>query len=282
VDTYLSSFQWNRIKYRSDKPIAELSEVLERDISGIDNDVRGKLNQYTASRTALSTANRGQTGNLSQKSLASVVNPNNLMKPDASEYLQQHLLAVPKSQVKEYLASYESLVEHWVVPRSSIELAKDDEYTLFAVTVFKKYSTEFLQKAREKRWVPREWKFREGGKEAEREEVGKLEKEERKLWGEALRLARTGYSDAVQTWVHVLVLRVVVETVLRYGLPLSYVCGLVKVNYSYFYPVIFIWANNQSDNCQKCIKSKGEARPDLFTFGWECTGSRQERSPYKR
>ena len=54
-------------------------------------------------------------------------------------------------------------------------------------------------------------------------------KEERRVWGEALRLGRTGWSDAVVAWVHVLALRVFVETVLRYGLPLQFVCGLVKV-----------------------------------------------------
>lgn len=116
-----------------------------------------------------------------------------------------------------------------VVPRSSTELAKDDEFTLFAVTVFKKFSPEFVHKCREKRWIPREWKFTEGGAEAEAKELDKLEKEERRVWGEALRLSRTGYSDAVMAWIHVLALRVFVETVLRYGLPLSFACGLVKV-----------------------------------------------------
>jgi V-type H+-transporting ATPase subunit C len=117
-----------------------------------------------------------------------------------------------------------------VVPRSSQELAKDDEFSLFAVTVFKKHSAEFVHKVRERRWTPREWKFTEGGREAEEREQQKLEKDERRVWGEALRLGRTGYSDAVMAWVHVLALRVFVETVLRYGLPLSFVCGLVKVS----------------------------------------------------
>jgi V-type H+-transporting ATPase subunit C len=36
-------------------------------------------------------------------------------------------------------------------------------------------------------------------------------------------------------WVHVLVLRVFVETVLRYGLPLEFVCGLVLVSISSHY-----------------------------------------------
>jgi V-type H+-transporting ATPase subunit C len=72
-------------------------------------------------------------------------------------------------------------------------------------------------------------KFTDGGRAAEEQELAKLEKDERRVWGEALRLCRTGYSDAVMCWIHVLTLRVFVETVLRYGLPLAFVCGLVKV-----------------------------------------------------
>jgi len=194
----------------------------------VDNDIKSKFNQYNSTKTALSSAQRSRTGNLSQKSLTSIVNPTSLLAPDASEYLQQHLIAVPNAMVKDFLKTYESLTE-MVVPRSSQQLAKDDEFSLFAVTVFKKFSSEFVHKCREKRWTPREWKFREGGREAEQAEAEKLEKEERRVWGEALRLGRTGYSDAVMAWIHVLALRVFVETVLRYGLPLSFVCGLVKV-----------------------------------------------------
>ncbi|GAB7348625.1 hypothetical protein MBLNU459_g6999t2 [Dothideomycetes sp. NU459] len=227
VETYLQSFQWNKVKYRADKPISELVDTLQKEIASIDNDVKSKFNQYNGTKTSLASAQRSRTGNLSQRSLTSVVNPNTLLAPDASEYLQQHLLAVPNALVKDYLKSYESLAP-MVVPRSSQQLAKDDEFSLFAVTVFKKHSPEFIHKCREKRWTPREWKFAEGGREAEDKEQERLEKEERRVWGEALRLGRTGYSDAVMAWTHVLALRVFVETVLRYGLPLNFVCGLVK------------------------------------------------------
>lgn len=174
---------------------------------------------------------RSHTGNLSQKSLVSVINPDSLLKPDDSEYLQQHLIAVPSQLIKDFLKTYESIAP-MVVPRSAQLLAKDEEFQLYAVTVFKKHSAEFVHKCREHRWTPREMKFTEGGREAEEQELRKLEKEERRVWGEALRLGRTGYSDAVQGWIHVLSLRVFVETVLRYGLPLEYVCGLVKVRLS--------------------------------------------------
>lgn len=145
-----------------------------------------------------------------------------------SEYLDTHLIAVPKANVKEFLKSYETLAP-MVVPRSATEVAEDDEFTLFSVVVFKKHSAEFVHKIREKRWTPRDYKYKEGGKEEEAKEVNKLEKDERKLWGEALRLARTGYSESAMIWIHVLALRVFVETVLRYGLPLDFVCGLVQV-----------------------------------------------------
>lgn len=118
-----------------------------------------------------------------------------------------------------------------MVPRSATFVASDDEFSLYAVTTFKKHSAEFIHKAREKKWVPRDYKFKEGGKEEEAQEVKRTEAEEKRVWGETLRLGRTGWSEGVMCLVHVLVLRVFVETVLRYGLPLDYVSVLVKVSH---------------------------------------------------
>ncbi|EMD01299.1 hypothetical protein BAUCODRAFT_144837 [Baudoinia panamericana UAMH 10762] len=229
VDTYLQSFQWNKVKYRADKPLAELIDTLQKEVAAVDNDVKAKFSQYNQTKTSLAQLQRSTTGNLSQKSLTAVVNPDTILKPDDSEYLQQHLLAIPNALTKDFLKSYETL-SPMVVPRSAELLAKDDEFQLWAVTVFKKHSAEFIHKCREHRWTPRDLKFNEGGREAEEEELRKLEKEERRVWGEALRLGRTGYSDGVMSWIHVLTLRVFVESVLRYGLPLSYVCGVIKTD----------------------------------------------------
>ena len=126
------------------------------------------------------------------------------------------------------MKSYET-VSKWIVPRSAVQVASDDEYVLYAVTTFKKHSNDFLHKCRELKWIPRDFKFKEGGQAEEKKELEKTRGEERKLWGEVLRLARTNWGEAVMAWIHVLVLRVFVETVLRYGLPLAFVCGLIKV-----------------------------------------------------
>lgn len=208
-----------------------------------------------------------------------MVNPDWLLKPDASEYLVQHLVAVPSQQVKDFLKSYES-VSPMVVPRSAELLAKDEEFQLFAVTVFKKHSQEFIHKAREQRWTPRDWKFHEGGREAEDEELHKLEKEERRLWGEALRLGRTGYSDAVMSWMHVLALRVFVETVLRYGLPLDFVSGMIKVSCSK--QRIKTMLIGRADGYQARKEGQGQLGRSLSRTRGQCYEQRQERTACSR
>jgi V-type H+-transporting ATPase subunit C len=155
-----------------------------------------------------------------------VVDPKSIIQD--SEYIETHLVAVPAQLVKDFLKTYET-VAPMVVPRSAQLVASDSEFTLYAVAAFKKHSAEFVHKCREQKWIPRDFKYVEGGKEEERKEVERVGGDERKIWGETLRLGRTAWSEAVMVWIHILVLRVFVETVLRYGLPLDFVCALVRV-----------------------------------------------------
>ena len=138
-------------------------------------------------------------------------------------------MAVPLSNTKDFFKSYEKLCD-WVVPRSAYFITKDSEYELYAVTTFKKSGQEFVHKARERKWVPRDYKFEENGSQKEKKELEKVQADEKRQWGETLRLGRTGWSDGVMCLVHVVILRVFVETVLRYGLPLDFVAALVKVS----------------------------------------------------
>ncbi|KAL8739512.1 MAG: hypothetical protein Q9190_007691 [Brigantiaea leucoxantha] len=225
AEQYLKSFHWNKVKYRADKPIGELLSSLQKEVTSIDNQVREKHNSYNQVKTNLAQLQRRQTGNLSNKSLISIVDPSLIIQK--SEYIETHLVAVPKTLTKDFLKTYET-ISPMVVPRSAYEVALDDEFALYTVTTFKKHGQEFTHKCREHKWTPRDFKYQEGGREEERKEIEKVEKEERKVWGEALRLGRTAWGEAVMAWVHVLALRVFVETVLRYGLPLQFVCGLVR------------------------------------------------------
>lgn len=225
TDQYITNFVWNKVLYRPDKPLAELVGTLEKELGSLDNDIKTKINQYTSVKTSLASLERQRNGNLSTKSLSAVVDPDILVQ--GSEYLESHLIAVPKISKKDFLRDYETLAQ-FVVPRSALEISQDDEFVLFSVVTFRKASSEFLQKCREHKWIPRQYRYIEGGMEEEQRELDRVVQEEKRAWAEAMRMAVTGWSESLQIWLHILALRVFVEAVLRYGLPLDYITSIIK------------------------------------------------------
>ena len=79
-----------------------------------------------------------------------------------------------------------------IVPRSAIEVDKDDEYSLYAVTTFKKHSHDFIHKCRELKWTPRDFTYREGGREEERKEVDKVGREGKEGLGRGIAAGTDG------------------------------------------------------------------------------------------
>jgi len=149
-----------------------------------------------------------------------------------SEYIETLFIAVPKSLVREWNSKYERLAS-MVVPRSSSSLASDEDYTLFSVVIFRRVRDEFVNKCRENKFIVRDFVFSEESINIEREETEAADVTEKELWTELLRLARTNFSEAFQLLVHLKVLRLFVESVLRYGLPANYTGLVIKPDPKY-------------------------------------------------
>lgn len=60
--------------------------------------------------------------------------------------------------MKEWVDQYETITD-MVVPRSTVKIAEDDEYALFTVTLFQRIVDEFTAKAREKKFIVRDFKW---------------------------------------------------------------------------------------------------------------------------
>ncbi|KAG5361869.1 V-type proton ATPase subunit C [Yarrowia sp. C11] len=214
---YVRDFRWNSNKYKTEGvPLAQLSNSITGEALSLDQDVRTLFQNYQTAKSTLASVDRKQSGNLSIKSLHDVVAADDFVLD--SEHLQTVLVAVPNSQTKEFVASYESLTK-MVVPRSAHVIAKDDEYTLFGVTLFKKFVAEFVHKCRDAKYTVRDFEYSPQRVQEERQEQQQASEQERQLWGEVVRLARTAYADLFKAIVHLRVIRIFVESVLRYGLP---------------------------------------------------------------
>ncbi|KAJ7932639.1 hypothetical protein B0H13DRAFT_1701601 [Mycena leptocephala] len=226
VDDYImKDWKWNEGRYGVQKGLREIVDALNKEMSSIDNAMKAKLANYNLVKGSLVQMQRKKTGNLSLRSLVDVVSKDDFVQD--SEYLETLLVAVPRTNVKDWNSKYERL-SSMVVPRSSTSVASDDEYTLFSVVVFRRVHDEFVQKCRENKFIVRDFVFSEEEFAKQHQELEMADTTEKELWTELLRLARTNFSESIQILVHLKVIRLFVESVLRYGLPANYLGIAVK------------------------------------------------------
>jgi len=225
-DEYLlDHWRWNAGKYGSQRSLRDVVDSLVKEMTSIDNVMKNKLNSYNLAKGSLVQMQRKKTGNLSVKSLVDVVSKEHVISE--SEYLETVFVAVPRSMVKEWNASYERLTP-MIVPRSSTKIAEDSEFTLFGAVLFKKVRDDFAQKCRENKFILRDFTYDEKSLGKQREELETADVVEKELWTELLRLSSINFSEAYQVLVHLKVVRLFVESVLRYGLPANYTGLVVK------------------------------------------------------
>lgn len=226
---YLQQFGWNTAKYRPDKPIQSLLSMLSTEAFSAEQDLKSRLQSYQQTKQQLQAIDRKYGGDLSVRALDSVVHKSDLVSN--SEFLVSQLVVVPVKQESEFLATYETL-STMVVPRSAHKITADQQYVLYSVTVFKKFAKEFETKCREARYIPRESPDSstpgadgdsEAHEDSDRREEIEIRSVERWQRAEVEKLAGVTFSDVLKAWGHVKIIRVFVESVLRYGLPTSYV-----------------------------------------------------------
>ncbi|KAF9577321.1 Vacuolar ATP synthase subunit C [Lunasporangiospora selenospora] len=225
IDNYLKTFQWNTMKYRTDKSLVELAEILNNEVVSIDNLMKTKLSNYSVVKGNLQGIQRREIGNLASRNIVPYVKKEHVVLD--SEYLETLIVAVPKVLYREWQNKYETLTQ-MVVPRSSQKIAEDEEYGLFTVTLFKRIVEDFTNKCREERFIVRDFKYSEDALAEQRRELEEVDASEKELWATLLRLAKTNFGEVFQAWTHLKSLRVFVESVLRYGLPPDFVGISIK------------------------------------------------------
>lgn len=222
----VENFSWNTSKYRVDKPIKTLVDLISNDALSLDNDVRLMYQLYQTAKSNFLAADRKKNGDLSIKSLHEIVRPEHFVLD--SDHLTTILIAVPKTLVGDFEKSYETITQ-FVVPRSAQEIAADSEYVLFAVSLFKKYQQEFVTACREHKWHPRtDFVYSEENLNELRREFDTTRATESKSKLDLMRLAKTAYSEIFSAWFHIKAVRIYVESVLRYGLPPQFDCFAIK------------------------------------------------------
>ncbi|KFQ04988.1 VATC1 ATPase, partial [Haliaeetus albicilla] len=196
-------------------------------VNQIDNDLKARASAYNNLKGNLQNLERKNAGSLLTRSLADIVKKEDFVLD--SEYLVTLLVIVPKLNYNDWVKQYETLAE-MVVPRSSNVLFEDQDSYLCNVTLFRKAVDDFKHKAREFKFMVRDFQYNEEEMKADKEEMNRLSTDKKKQFGPLVRWLKVNFSEAFIAWIHVKALRVFVESVLRYGLPVNFQAMLLQPN----------------------------------------------------
>jgi V-type H+-transporting ATPase subunit C len=247
-EAFLQRFAWDEAKYPSRRPPADTLRAVGETIARLDEGLKTRGAEYAAVRAALAAAARRAGGSLAVRDLSAAVPPAALV---ATENLTTLVVVVPKAARADWFSSYEHLTGY-VVPRSSAVVAEDGEHLAATVVLFRRVADEFRAAARACGFQAKELpaaaaaavagedaggEAAAGGAGAEaaapaREgaaaELARLEAEARAKRGALQAWCLAAYAEAFSAWIHVLAVRVFVESVLRYGLPPRFLAVLLR------------------------------------------------------
>uniref|UniRef100_A0A8C1CQG9 V-type proton ATPase subunit C n=1 Tax=Cyprinus carpio carpio TaxID=630221 RepID=A0A8C1CQG9_CYPCA len=179
--TYVTRFQWDMAKYPIKQSLKNISEIVSKQVSQIDNDLKARASAYNNLKGNLQNLERKNAGSLLTRSLADIVKKEDFVLD--SEYLITMLVVVPKTNYVDWQRTYETLSE-MVVPRSTNLLFEDQESGLFSVTLFRKAIDDFRLKARENKFMLRDFQYNEEEMKADKEEMTRLSTDKKKqfIW----------------------------------------------------------------------------------------------------
>ncbi|KAL2730971.1 V-type proton ATPase subunit C isoform X1 [Vespula squamosa] len=225
LPSYITRFQWDMAKYPIKQSLRNIADIISKQVGQIDADLKTKSTTYNNLKGSLQNLEKKQTGSLLTRNLADLVKKEHFILD--SEYLSTLLVIVPKSSFHDWYSGYEKLTK-MVVPRSTQLITEDSEYGLFTITLFKKVIEEFKLHAREKKFIVRDFTYNEEELAAGKNEITKLVTDKKKQFGSLVRWLKVNFSECFCAWIHVKALRVFVESVLRYGLPVNFQAILLQ------------------------------------------------------
>ncbi|XP_036026909.1 V-type proton ATPase subunit C 2 [Onychomys torridus] len=269
LTSFVTHFEWDMAKYPAKQPLVSVVDTLAKQLAQIETDLKSRTAAYSVLKANLENLEKKSTGNLFTRTLSDIVSKEDFVLD--SEYLITLLVIVPKSSYVQWQRTYESLSD-MVVPRSTKLIAEDKEAGLFTVTLFRKVTEDFKVKAKENKFIVREFYYDEKEIKREREEMNRLLSDKKQQYqtscvalkkgsatyrdhkvkvtplgnparpaagqtdrdregegeGPLLRWLKVNFSEAFIAWIHIKALRVFVESVLRYGLPVNFQAVLLQ------------------------------------------------------
>ncbi|KAF1316501.1 Atpase, partial [Globisporangium splendens] len=235
-------------------------------VGKIEEELKQLGTRYAEKKQQLLQHQRKKGGNLMVANLNDLLTPDIVSPSDFvnTEYLQTLVVVVPKNLEETWLNEYHTIGDQIaeygpkgnrgnvrgspVVPGSSRKILEEGDAFLYTVTVLKgqyqpgridkegtfeqgtviDYIEDFKTRAREKKFIVRDFVFDQTSHASNEEAIAELEVEVDRLWSGLIRWCKAHFGETFIAWMHIKMIRVFVESVLRYGLPVNFVVAMYR------------------------------------------------------
>lgn len=229
----LCSFRWMENRFPHKQDLSTLAGEIHRQICEQDDEVKDALNKYSQIRNAINAMNRKSGGNLVVKDLHGIVDQSHyveVMPGEFSEKIVPVFIVVPKQRVEDFVNSYETKSKE-VVPRSWRTISEDDSYVLGRVLHLECPSLQsFKQNVTESKCTVRDFTYDSQAVADNKADMSRLEEQAQEAKRFAKENLRVNFGEVFLCHLHLKAVRIFVESVLWYGLPVNFQSMAVKVN----------------------------------------------------
>ncbi|XP_046712102.1 V-type proton ATPase subunit C 1-A isoform X2 [Silurus meridionalis] len=194
MTTYTTKFQWDRAKYATALPLKTLYDLIFKQVAQVETEMKSRNAAFNEVKLKLQSLDKKAEESLHTRPLTGIVKKEDLVLN--SEYLTTLLVVVPR------------------------KLLEEEDAGIFTVTLFKNTVNEFKANAKKHKFVVREFNIEEA--EKQQQEIRRLKIDKKDQYGVFVRWLKVNINEVFVAWIHIKAIRVFVESVLRYGLPVSF------------------------------------------------------------
>lgn len=222
--TFLTTFSWDRAKYPTWHKIPQIADRIYALVDNIQDRHQDKVSLLKQINRQIESYVNRKTDKLQRRYLGDIVRKEHFVLD--SKFLTTLLVVVPRNKQKEWTTSYATMAD-MVVPNSSIKIFDDGFDTLYTLTLPVKCVDQFKNNAVAKGLVVREYKFSEETLKAENDRYERLALTKFHASADILRWTLIMFGECFDAWIHVKAMRIFVESVLRFGLPVNFQAMLI-------------------------------------------------------
>ncbi|CDO62158.1 vacuolar ATP synthase subunit c, putative [Plasmodium reichenowi] len=235
IDQYIRRFTWDDAKYPRSRSLTDTIDVMINNITKLSDEIQIKssmLNDLKEKKKK--EVPKNDSNNFFLRNLNEILTPQTVSETDfiETEYLTTLIAYVPKNSIDDWLNNYEKF-SSYVVPRSTEQfkdLIDKDGNTLWKVFVFKKFAEDFKKEAKVKKFIVKSFKYDEKQYNDMMESRTKVEAEIIRQETFLRRMCLAAFSDIFIAFIHINILRVFCESVLRFGVPPNFASFSIRIN----------------------------------------------------